>query len=327
MANNGNSNLHQSRTGKQDEFYTQLSTIEDELKHYKQYFKDKVVFCNCDDPAIGENGQDCYGDGLGGYTSEFYRYFKIYFNELGIKKLITTHYDPNKPTYKVELYGSDQEPIVTPLEQNGDFRSPECMALLEEADIVVTNPPFSLMKQYIPLLVKSGKKFLVLGNTNHVTFKEMFVYFKENKIWLGYNSGHFWFKVPDYYEEKKTDFKIDDNGQKWRRLGNICWFTNMDIDKRHQPLVLYKKYNKEEYPKYDTYDAINVNRTTEIPRDYYGVIGVPVSFMSKHSPDQFSIVGEFHHGSDSEFDLAKPIIDGKELYVRIAIKRVDNNEN
>lgn len=323
----GNSNLHQSRSGRQDEFYTQLSTIEDELKHYKEYFKDKVVFCNCDDPAIGEDGEDHYGDGNGGYTSEFYRYFKIYFDELGIKKLITTHYDPNKPTYKVELYGADQEPVVTPLMQNGDFQSPECLALLEEADIVVTNPPFSKMKIYLPLLINSGKKFLILGNINHATFNECFVYFKENKVWLGYNSGHFWFKVPEYYEEKKTDFKIDENGQKWRRMGNICWFTNMDVTNRHEPLILYKKYSEEEYPKYDNFDAIHVAKTIEIPCDYYGYIGVPITFLAKHCKEQFEVVGELRHGCDNEFDFATPYLNGDNKYTRIVIKRIGDNED
>lgn len=329
MANNGNSNLHQSRTQVQNEFYTQLSTIEDELKHYRDYFKGKTVFCNCDDPAIGLDGKDRYGDGLGGYTSEFYRYFKIYFAQLGLKKLITTHYDPNKPTYKVELYSANEEPVVTPLEQNGDFRSPECLALLEEADIVVTNPPFSLVKEYIPLMAKSGKLFLILANINHMTFKEIFHYFFEKKMWLGYNSGHYWFKVPDYYEEKKTDFKIDDNGQKWRRLGNICWVTNMEVAKRHEPLILYKKYNDTEYPKYDNYDAIHVKKVSDIPRDYDGQMAVPITYLASHCEEQFEILGKVDGGTaDNPLDLAKPILNGKAEYKRIVIKkRADYSEN
>ena len=322
MANTGNSNLHKSRSGRQDEFYTQLSTIEDELSHYKEYFKDKIVFCNCDDPAIGIDGQDHYGDGNGGYTSEFYRYFKIYFGELGIKKLITTHYDPNKPTYKVELTSADGEPVTTPLKQNGDFRSPECMALLEEADIVVTNPPFSKMREYLPLLVKSGKQFIVLGNMNHATYVENFIYFLQGKVWLGYNSGHFWFKVPDYYEVKNTDFKIDENGQKWRRLGNICWFTNIYVEKRHEPLVLYKKYKgkENEYPMYDNFEAIHVKKVADIPRDYDGIIGVPITYLASHCDEQFDIVGELKHGCDSEYDLVAPCLNGKSVFTRIAIR-------
>lgn len=323
----GNSNLHMSRAGKTDEFYTQLSTIEDELRHYRKYFKDKIIFCNADDPAIGEDGQDHFGDGLGGYTSNFFRYFQLNFQQLGIKKLITTHYEADKPSYKFEIVSNDNadqiglpDYVKTPLAGNGDFRSPECLALLEECDIVVTNPPFSLMKEYLPLLVNSGKQFLVLGNINHALFGETFVYFKENKVWLGHNSGHFWFRVPDYYEEKKTDFKIDKNGQKFRRMGNICWFTNMDIEKRHQPLDLYMRYSPEKYPTYDTFDAIDCERYSEIPYDTEKIIGVPITYLAYHCPEQFEIVGEFNHGCDSEFDLAIPKIEGKSRYKRIAIR-------
>ncbi|KUO52313.1 MAG: hypothetical protein APF76_04575 [Desulfitibacter sp. BRH_c19] len=324
----GNSNLHVSRAGKTDEFYTQLPTIEDELRHYREYFKDKTIFCNADDPAYGEDGQDHFGDGLGGYTSNFFRYFQLNFEQLGIKKLIATHYDPNKPTYKLELvdHSNNDEKnnrlnvVKTPLKQNGDFRSPECLELLQDCDIVVTNPPFSLMKEYLPLMVNSGKQFLILGNINHATFNETFVYFKENKVWLGHNSGHFWFKVPDYYEEKKTDFKIDETGQKWRRMGNCCWFTNMDIQKRHQPLNLFKRYTPEKYPTYDTYEAIECGRYNEIPMDTDKVIGVPITFLAYHCNEQFEIVGEFRHGCDNKFDLAVPIVNGKAKYTRIAIR-------
>ncbi len=325
----GNRNLHISRSGKTDEFYTQLSTIEDELRHYRKYFKDKIIFCNADDPAIGEDGQDHFGDGLGGYTSNFFRYFQLNFQQLGIKKLITTHYEADKSSYKFEIVSTDNHDqiglpdyVKTPLEGNGDFRSPECLALLEECDIVVTNPPFSLMKEFLPLMVNSGKQFLVLGNMNHALYSENFVFFKENKVWLGYNSGHFWFRVPDYYEEKKTDFKIDETGQKWRRMGNICWFTNMDIEKRHQPLDLYKHYNIQEYPTYDTYDAIECGRYSDIPVDTDRVIGVPITYLAYHCPEQFEIIGELKHGCDSEFDFAVPIVDGKSKYTRILIKHI-----
>ena len=325
----GNRNLHISRSGKTDEFYTQLSTIEDELRHYRKYFKDKIIFCNADDPAIGEDGQDHFGDGLGGYTSNFFRYFQLNFQQLGIKKLITTHYEADKSSYKFEIVSTDNHDqiglpdyVKTPLEGNGDFRSPECLALLEECDIVVTNPPFSLMKEFLPLMVNSGKQFLVLGNMNHALYSENFVFFKENKVRIGYNSGHFWFRVPDYYEEKKTDFKIDETGQKWRRMGNICWFTNMDIEKRHQPLDLYKHYNIQEYPTYDTYDAIECGRYSDIPVDTDRVIGVPITYLAYHCPEQFEIIGELKHGCDSEFDFAVPIVDGKSKYTRILIKHI-----
>ena len=325
-----NSNLQMSRSSKQDEFYTNLSTIEDELWHYRKYFEGKTVFCNADDPAIGEDGIDHLGDNLGGYTSNFFRYFQLNFNMLGIKRLITTHYVANGPSYKFEIINQDKgihiglpEYIKTPLKGNGDFRSEECIELLKQSDIIVTNPPFSLMKEYLPLVLESGKKFIVLGNINHVTFKEIFHYFKDNKFWLGYNSGHFWFKVPDYYEKKSTDFKQDENGQKWRRMGNICWFTNLDIDKRHQPLDLYKHYNSIDYPKYETYDAIDCQEYKKIPDDYFGIIGVPITYLPYHCVEQFEILGKFDGGTESnELDLAKPLINGEPKYKRIAIRRI-----
>lgn len=341
----GNQNLHMSRAGKTDEFYTQLTTIEEELRHYRKYFKNKVVLCNCDDP----------------YESNFFKYFALNFNVLGLKKLITTCYatspivytqltlwgeeeivsrkQEGKKAYKIEITEVKDEDgnntvdlsdveyllknsnnVLTLLKGDGDFRSPECMKLLEEADIVVTNPPFSLMKEYLPLLVNSKKDFIILGNINHATWAETFPYFIENRVWLGYNSGHFWFRVPDYYEVKKTDFKIDENGNKWRRLGNICWFTNLDIAIRHTPLDLYKKYSPEKYPMYDTYDAIECGLVQEIPYDTDKVIGVPLTFLAKHCKEQFEIVGELHTGSGNEYDFAFPKVNGKNKYIRILIR-------
>ncbi|MDR2733418.1 MAG: adenine-specific methyltransferase EcoRI family protein [Spirochaetota bacterium] len=318
----GNSNLHISRAAKTDEFYTQLSTVEDELRHYREYFRGKVIFCNADDPAYGEDGYDHFGDGLGGYTSNFFRYFQLNFEKLEIKKLIATHYDPNKPTYKLELTERQDtngeitrlDVVKTPLKQNGDFRSPECLELLHECDVIITNPPFSLMKEYLPLLVKSGKQFIVLGNTNHITLKEITGYFLNSQCWLGYVSGHFWFRVPDYYEIKDTDFKIDDSGQKWRRMGNCCWFTNIDIPKRHEKLDLFKKYSPEQYPVYDDFDAIECGTIKEIPLDYFGVIGVPITYMAYHCREQFEIT-----------DLVTPKFGGKLKYKRLFIKRVGND--
>ena len=316
----GNDNLHMSKSGKQDEFYTQLSTIEDELKHYGPFFKDKVVFCNCDDPT----------------WSNFWKFFQLNFYFLGLKKLISTHYEPNGKSYKLEIVATSQgdqltipDYIQTPLEGNGDFRSDECLALLDEADIVVTNPPFSLSKEYIPTMMNSGKKFIVLGNINHVTFKEIFHYIYNHQLWLGYNSGHFWFRVPDDYEEKATDFKIDENGVKWRRMGNICWYTNFDIEVRHQPLLPYKTYTPEAYPKYDNYDAIHIEKVEDIPVDYYGIMAVPITYLASHCEEQFEILGKFDGGSASNpLDLAKPILNGKAKYKRIAIRRkVDENGN
>ena len=327
----GNSNLHMSKSGKTDEFYTQLSTIEDELRHYRKYFKGKVVFCNADDPAIGEDGKDHFGDGAGGYTSNFFRYFQLNFQQLGLKKLITTHYEANRPSYKFEIVSNDNgeqiglpDYVRTPLKGDGDFRSPECLELLKECDIVVTNPPFSLAKEYLPLLIESGKQFIVLGNINHAMYAEIFPYIFERRIWLGHNSGHFWFKVPDYYEEKRTDFKIDSNGQKLRRMGNICWFTNMDITKRHESLKgeLYKTYTPEEYPPYDNYDAIHIAKVEIIPIDYAGIMSVPITFLDKHNPEEFEIIGELNNGSDNAFDLVKPKLNGNYVYKRIAIRNI-----
>lgn len=330
----GNSNLHDSARNKQDEFYTQLSLIEKELKHYRSFFAGKTVLCNCDDP----------------YESNFFKYFAMNFNTLRLKKLVTTCYATSPVVgdefeYYVDNAGqlafvpdTDTTPLVcstrrpyrveitevtdenndgradladveylmrnrkntmTLLNGDGDFRSPECVELLREADVVVTNPPFSLFREYITLLEEYRKYFIIIGNMNAVTYKEIFPMIAENRLWLGYNSGHFWFKVPDSYEIKKTDFKIDEHGQKWRRMGNICWFTNVDIEKRHENMPLFRNYSPELYPKYDNYDAINVDRTVDIPCDYYGVMGVPITFLSQYNPDQFEIVA-FRKGTDGK---------------------------
>jgi len=315
----GNSNLHMSRAGKTDEFYTQLSTIEDELWHYRQYFEGKIIFCNADDPAVGEDGFDHLGDDLGGYTSNFFRYFQLNFHQLGIKKLITTHYVSEGQSYKFEIVNHDKgnqigypDYVKTPLNGNGDFRSDECLKILKECDIVVTNPPFSLMKDFLPLLNQYGKKYIVLGNANHITLKELKTMFLNSECWFGYKSGHFWFKVPDYYENKDTDFKIDETGQKWRRMGNSCWFTNFDIPKRHEKLDLYCKYSPEKYPKYDDYDAIECGKYNEIPDNYFSMVGVPITYMAYHCPDQFRII-----------DIVTPKINGKSKYKRLLIQRVE----
>lgn len=322
-----NRNLYSSRGDKADEFYTQLSLVESELKHYRQHFRGKTVLCNCDDP----------------YESNFFKYFAMNFNALGLKKLITTCYATspvtgkefqyyvdnggqlsfiqaknNSPTptenerkpYKVEITSvtdengdgridlsdveylmHNKENTMTLLDGDGDFRSPECVELLKEADIVVTNPPFSLFRDYVAQLMQYKKDFIIIGNQNACTYKEIFPLLKNDVMWLGYNSGHFWFKVPASYEEKKTDFKIDENGQKWRRMGNICWFTNVDIEKRHENMPIFRTYTPEAYPTYDNYNAIEVNKTVDIPCDFYGVMDVPITFMSKYSPEQFELVG------------------------------------
>ncbi len=323
-----NTNLCNARTAKNDEFYTQLSDIEKEMAHYKDFFKGKIVYCNCDDAR----------------ESNFFKYFAMNFNSLGLKKLITTCYatspvigeemqffvdkggqlsfieqpgsvavekdSKEKRPYKVEITEVTDENgdgrvdladveylmrnrknTMTLLDGDGDFRSPECVELLKQADIVVTNPPFSLFRDYVALLMEYKKAFVIIGNQNAVAYKDFFPLLSDNKIWLGYNSGHFWFKVPDSYEEKKTDFKIDETGQKWRRMGNICWFTNLDIEKRHENMTLFRNYTPEAYPTYDNFDAIEVSKTADIPCDFYGVMGVPITFMSQHNPQQFEIIG------------------------------------
>lgn len=210
----------------------------------------------------------------------------------------------------VEYLLKNRKNALTLLDGDGDFRSQECIGLLKQADIVVTNPPFSLFREYIAQLIEYDKAFIIIGNMNAVTYKEIFPLIAQNILWLGYNSGHFWFKVPDSYEEKKTDFKIDETGQKWRRMGNICWFTNLDIEKRHENMVLFRAYTPEKYPTYDNYDAINVDRTVDIPCDYYGVMGVPITFLSQYNPEQFEIVA-FRKGNDGK-DLVYSFTDSSQ---------------
>ena len=319
----GNSNLASAMEAKQDEFYTQLRTIEDELRHYRKHFKGKTVLCNCDDP----------------FESNFFKYFALNFNKLGLKKLIATCYAGSSITgTQLSLFGSDTDEqrktpykaIVTTVhdangnggvdmldvaelfrngenklerfEGDGDFRSPECLELLDEADVVVTNPPFSLFREYIATLVAHNKKFVVIGNQNAITYKEIFPLIKDNELWLGYHSGHTLFEVPDTYgipdfydtndrqKLRSNGYVIDDNGKLWRNLGNICWFTNLDIRKRHDQMILIRKYKPEEYPRYDNYDAIEVSMAANIPMDYAGVMGVPITFLDKFNPDQFEII-------------------------------------
>lgn len=314
----GNSNLHDSIRNKQDEFYTQIGMIEDELKNYRDFFRGKVVYCNCDDPQ----------------ESHFWKYFAINFEFLGLKKLIATHYDREKPTYMLELSKditgdgqiNEKDIVEKPFSQNGDFRSPECVELLKLADVVVTNPPFSLFTEYMNQLIKYKKKFLIIGNLNNSCYKDIIPHIVNGDIWLGKTAGHFWFRVPDYYEVKKTDFKIDENGKKWRRMGNICWYTNIDYKSRHEDVILYKHYDPQVYPKYDDLDAIDVKFFKDIPCDYYGIMGVPISGLNKISPDQFEILGKIDSGEIDKYNLGHPDINGRHGYKRIAIRR-KTNEN
>lgn len=347
----GNKSLTAAAKAKNDEFYTQLTDIEKELRHYKEHFKGKTVFCNCDDP----------------FESNFFKYFVLNFNRLGLRKLIATCYatspisnqklslfdviggdeaNKNKPYKAVvtKIYdatgdgGVDMldvaelfkmgENTLTELEGDGDFRSEECLELLKEADIVVTNPPFSLFRDYIAVLMKYDKNFIIIGNQNAITYKEIFPLLQENKMWLGYKAGDMAFTVPDYYEPRETRYWEDEDGQKWRSLGNICWYTNLDIKKRHEDLILIRKYNPEDYPKYENYDVIEVSKVVDIPVDYPGVMGVPITFMDKYSPDQFEIIGmaedngKGYSGEESKWDGENPhcVIDGKNKFKRVFIR-------
>lgn len=316
-----NRTLHIAKSLKKDEFYTQLSDIERELKHYKKHFKNKVVFCNCDDPRV----------------SNFFHYFSYNFENLGLKKLKTTCYKNQEKDlflqkdsenavfleYTGDKNGNkipDAEEIgVKPLKGDGDFRSKESIDLLKQADIVVTNPPFSLFREYVEQLVAYEKKFLIIGNINAITYKEIFKLIKDNKAWLGINMGRgiSGFIVPDHYELYGTETNIDSFGNRVISPNNCLWLTNLDTSKRHEDIVLTKKYygNENEYPKFDNYDAINVNKTQDIPKDYKGVMGVPITFLHKYNPEQFELI-KFRKGND-EKDLS---INGKCPYFRILIK-------
>ena len=304
-----NVSLSNAKRAKNDEFYTQLSDIENELKHYKNHFAGKVVYCNCDDAR----------------KSNFFRFFQKKFNDYGLKKLVTTSYNEDGHGSVLVYEGDtnsngkldDNEVKVSELKGNGDFRSKECIELLKEADIVVTNPPFSLFREYIATLVQYNKKFLVIGNQNAITYKEIFPLIKENKLWTGNNMVKT-FRVP---QVTNKNCEVLPNGEIIAKFGSICWFTNLDIKKRHEEIILYKKYSEEEFPKYDNYDAIEVSKVCEIPKDYDGIMGVPITFLYRYNPSQFEIVGCANHGTDNKYDLCKPTIKGKLIYKRLLIKR------
>lgn len=316
-----NTSLHAAKRAKNDEFYTQLADIENELKHYKEHFRGKVVFCNCDDPE----------------WSSFWKYFTRTFAHLGLAKVIATHYSQGKPSYKREYDGGpDLEGVRTPLEGDGDFRSAECVALLKQADIVVTNPPFSLFREYVSQLIEHKKKFVILGNNNAVTYKEVFKLIRDNELWLGYgvNKTMEFRLAPDYARWSRVDAK----GNKYGKVPAISWFTNLPHKKRNEELILFRTYagNEHKYPKYDNYDAIEVSKVVDIPADYTGAMGVPITFLDKYNPEQFEIVGSFNAGAHGEeLGASKtealtngkllmwngPVIDRKPLYKRIIIKR------
>jgi hypothetical protein len=313
MSKSQNKNLHKAKTGKNDEFYTQLSDIERELKHYKQHFKGKVVYCNCDDPRV----------------SNFFHYFSFNFEKLGLKKLITTCYknqsadlfsqNSSEKAISLEYNGDKNGNNVPDIEEigihylkgDGDFRSQESIELLKQSDIVVSNPPFSLFREYVAQLIEYDKKFIIIGHQNATKYKEIFRLFIDNKIWLGTGfkggAAHF---INEHYEDYAT---ATDRKEGMIRVSGVVWLTNLDIMKRHEDLVLYKTYNPEEYPKYDNYDAIEVSKTNEIPKDYDGVMGVPITFLDKYNPAQFEIVG-MTSGRD-EFDATptKKYINPKQI--------------
>lgn len=324
-----NHDLHTANKAKKDEFYTQLTDIEKEMRYYRKHFKGKTVLCNCDDP----------------FESNFFKYFVLNFNRLGLKKLIATCYatspimgrqlslfdvvggdeDKKSKPYKAvvtkvydvtgdggvdmfdvaELFKSHENEL-TELQGDGDFRSKECLALLDEADIVVTNPPFSLFREYVATLIEHEKHFIIIGNVNAITYKEFFPLIRDNRVWIGasIHSGDRKFYVPDDYPLNAAGCGIDEDGRRFIRVKGVRWYTNLDIKQRHEELILVKKYagHEDEYPTYDNYDAINVDKVKDIPYDCMGVMGVPITFLDKYNPDQFELVA-FRKGTDGK-DLA-----------------------
>lgn len=330
-----------------DEWYTTYETIEEELIHYENHFEDKVVLCNCDDPFESN------------FTYFFMRNFnKLMLKKLICTSYSGSRVDSLLESRKLPLDENDggtnltdkktgyvlvinrmpgkkgeivsdkiiakvlkEKGVVKKLQGNGDFRTDECVEYLKQCDICCTNPPFSLFTELFALLVKYKKQYLLIGNQNAITYKEIFPYIKEDQAWVGYKFGDMSFRVPQDSKPRKTRFWVDEMGQKWRSIGNAMWLTNIDIPKRYQELQLKCHFTPSKYPKYDNFDAINVSRVAEIPKDYYGLMGVPITFLKYHNRIQFEIVGEANHGSDNEFDLFKPIVFGKELFKRILIKR------
>lgn len=328
-----NTGLHQAARAKKDEFYTQLSDIENELRHYKSHFHGKTVLCNCDDPRI----------------SNFFHYFAYNFEHLGLKRLITVCYKNQEPDlfsmntceqaiwldYQGDRNGNaipDPNEIgIRPLKGDGDFRSAECIELLKQADIVVTNPPFSLFREYVSQLIEYRKKFLIIGHQNAITYKEVFPLIQSNQMWLGYgfkgNAGHFISK----YEDTAT---ASDHRAGMIRVSGVTWFTNLEIQKRHEDLILYKRYTPENYPEYENYRAIEVGKTAEIPLDYEGVMGVPITFLDKYNPAQFEILWTTDRGGDGHLEHLKkshtrydaPVVNGNGKYKRILIRHKKNLE-
>ena len=316
-----NNNLHTAKKARNDEFYTMLTDIEKEMRYYKDFFKGKVVYCNCDDAR----------------ESNFFKYFSLNFEFLGLKKLISTGYKADGKgvvlVYEGDKNGNrrvdNEEIVVKELNGNGDFRSEECIEYLKECDVVVTNPPFSLFREYVKQLMDYGKKFIIIGEQNALTYKEIFPLIKDNKIWWGksIHSGDRKFYVPDNYPLNASTCGIDENGKRFVNVKGIRWWTNVKEVINNEPLDLYKRYSFEDYPKYDNYDAINVDKTCDIPMDYDGVMGVPITFLDKYCPTQFEIIGLMSGAKDSSLingndGRAKFYINGKGVYARILIRKI-----
>ncbi|MFA6832995.1 MAG: adenine-specific methyltransferase EcoRI family protein [Bacteroidaceae bacterium] len=329
-----NNSLTKAKSAKNDEFYTTYDAIQIELNHYEDKFENKVVFCNCDDP----------------FESNFAKFFLRNFNYLKLKRLFCTSYAGSPITGKrLSLFDDYNEPVssqhgyvlditkvpmsngrvvsdadittllhqkgkVTRLKGNGDYASDECLNYLTQSDIVVTNPPFSKFRSYLATLIEYDKKFLIIGNVNAITYKDVFPLIKENKIWLGVSHGGMSFKVPDNCPPRKMGYWVDDSGQKWRSMGNIEWFTNLDYSQRHEDLILYKRYNSKDFPDYDNYKAINVSKVADIPLDYSGNMGVPITFLDKYSPDQFEILGITDRQNTSGIRTKKYTVDDSKKY-------------
>lgn len=295
--------LHAAKRAKKDEFYTQMPVIEKELYHYRHHFKNKTIFLNCDDPE----------------TSNFWKYFALNFEFFELKRLISTHYTDIKPSFMMEMkkIGNELKTVKSNLLENGDFRSKEVVNLLKESDIVVTNPPFSLFREYVAQLFEYDKKFIIMGNNNAITYKEIFPLIKENKLWLGNNSNfNCEFEVGEGYR-----YSREENGKKYGMVRSISWFTNLEITKRHEKIILYRNYSEDRYQKYTNCDAINVDKVCDIPKNYDGLMGVPISFLGNYNPEQFEIV-KFRKGDDNK-DLMLP---DKQPYFRILIRRVNHSE-
>ena len=351
MSDNSILNSAKYSSSNTDEWYTTYETIAEELEHYTKQFAGKVVLCNCDDPF---ESNFCYYFlknfnrlGLKKLICTSYVGSKIDQIKNNCQMTLDMFFDDGEPVTVGQGYvlmvskvsgkaGElvedaviekllSKKGVVKKLKGSGDFRTDECIKYLKQCDICCTNPPFSLFADLFSLLVKYDKQYLLIGNQNAITYKEIFPYIKENKAWVGYRFGDMAFRVPADTEPRNTRFWIDESGQKWRSLGNAMWLTNIDIERRYQKLELTKKYDPNDYPKYDNYDGINVKKVADIPYDYDGIMGVPITYIKYHNGSQFDIVGEANHGSDNEFDLFKPKVDGKELFKRILIRRKENN--